>query len=594
MILQALNDYYTRRQAATDGALPPQGFEYVPISYLIVLEEDGTFVGFEPHFTFDKKKRVGKRFLLPQAVKRSSGIAPNLLWDKAEYVLGVQAPIGEIDDKIKREKAQKAFDKKAPRLPKQRKAFAESIDNLAQQCDDTAVAAVKRFFNNFDSKELSTKEHFDDICNDNPNLGFRLRGDEQLAGEHPTVRSAVVALQAKNEADNALCLVSGNNAPLQRLHAPIKGVYGAQASGGNIVSFNADAFCSYGKIGKQSAANAAVGEAAAFGYTTALNSLLDRDSKQRFQVGHTSAVCWAQSASADPVPLEFALPGLIADNDDPDQRTEQVNNLFKSVRNGTYLKDDSNDAFYVLGLAPNNARLSVHFWLHGTVASFSEAIVRYFTELDIDGRDKFGYPTIFRLLCATAALGKAENINPTLERALINAALGPTPYPQAVLNETLRRARTERDVNYYRAALIKAWLIRNNKKELNVSLNPDYDATGYQLGRLFATLEKLQEAANPGLNATIRDRYFSAASSAPVTVFNTLMRLSNHHLKKLEGGMPVYFEKQLGEIITRLPAAPFPARLSLESQGEFAIGYYQQRQHFFKSKKDKSEVESDT
>ena len=147
MILQALNDYYTRRQAATDGALPPQGFEYVPISYLIVLEEDGTFVGFEPHFTFDKKKRVGKRFLLPQAVKRSSGIAPNLLWDKAEYVLGVQAPIGEIDDKIKREKAQKAFDKKAPRLPKQRKAFAESIDNLAQQCDDTAVAAVKRFFN---------------------------------------------------------------------------------------------------------------------------------------------------------------------------------------------------------------------------------------------------------------------------------------------------------------------------------------------------------------------------------------------------------------------------------------------------------------
>ncbi len=242
----------------------------------------------------------------------------------------------------------------------------------------------------------------------------------------------------------------------------------------------------------------------------------------------------------------------------------------------------------------NNARLSVHFWLHDTVASFSEAIVRYFTELEIDGRDKFGHPTIFRLLCATAALGKADNINPSLERALINAALGPAPYPQAMLSETLRRARTERDVNYYRAALIKAWLVRNKQKELSVSLNPDYEATGYQLGRLFATLERLQEAANPGLNATIRDRYFSAASSAPVTVFSTLMRLSNHHLKKLDGGMPVYFEKQLGEIITRLPAAPFPTRLDLEAQGEFAIGYYQQRQEFFKPKEEQPEVESVT
>lgn len=591
MILQALNDYYVRKQRATNGALPPQGFEYVPISYLIVLEEDGSFVRFEPRYKIDKKKRIGESFLLPQAVKRSSGIAPNLLWDKAEYVLGVQAPIDNIEDQAKREKARIAFDKKASRLPNQRKAFAEAAASLAESCRHTALAAVRNFVTNFDLEALKSEEHFDEICNDNPNLSFRLQRDEQLVAEHSAVQAAVVALQASDETDNTLCLVSGNSEPLQRLHPPIKGVFGAQASGGNIVSFNADAFCSYGKLGKQSAANATVGETAAFRYATALNSLLARDSKQRFQVGHTSTVCWAQSSIADAVPLEYALPGLIAESDDPDRRTEQVTNLFNSVRNGAYLNDDGADLFYVLGLAPNNARLSVHFWLHGTVANFSEAIVRYFTELDIDGRDKFGHPTIFRLLCATAALGKADNINPSLERALINAALGPVPYPQAMLSETLRRARTERDVNYYRAALIKAWLVRNKQKELSVSLNPEYEATGYQLGRLFATLERLQEAANPGLNATIRDRYFSAASSAPVTVFSTLMRLSNHHLKKLDGGMPVYFEKQLGEIIARLPAAPFPARLDLESQGEFAIGYYQQRQHFFKPKEEQSEVE---
>ncbi len=594
MILQALNDYYVRKQRASNGALPPQGFELVPISYLIVLEEDGSFKYFEPRYKDFKKKREGERFLLPQAVKRASGIAPNLLWDKAEYVLGVQAPVGEIEDEVKREKAQGIFDKKAPRLPRQRRAFLEAIESLTKLTEDPALTAVHTFVSNLKLDSLNDVEHFDEICNENPNLSFRIHGDELLVGQRADVQSAVVSLQATNSTDIALCLVSGNNTSMQRLHPPIKGVFGAQASGGNIVSFNADAFCSYGKLGKQSAANATVGETAAFGYATALNSLLARDSKQRFQVGHTSTVCWAQSSVADAIPLEFALPGLIAESDDPDRRTEQVTNLFKSVRNGAYLNDDGTDLFYVLGLAPNNARLSVHFWLHGTVASFSEAIVRYFTELEIDGRDKFGHPTIFRLLCATAALGKADNINPSLERALINAALGPAPYPQAMLSETLRRARTERDVNYYRAALIKAWLVRNKHKELSVSLNPEYEATGYQLGRLFATLERLQEAANPGLNATIRDRYFSAASSAPVTVFSTLMRLSNHHLKKLDGGMPVYFEKQLGEIITRLPAAPFPARLDLEAQGEFAIGYYQQRQEFFKPKEEQSEVESVT
>ena len=248
-------------------------------------------------------------------------------------------------------------------------------------------------------------------------------------------------------------------------------------------------------------------QSAAFGYTTALNNLLSSKSRQRFQVGNTSAVCWAASTSGDPIPLEFALPGLMGECDDPDERAEQVTNLYTSVGQGTYLRDDGDTRFYVLGLAPNNAWLSVHVWLHGTVAFFSESIARYFSELDLEGREKFGHPSVFRLLCATAVLGKADNINPTLERALINAALTPVNYSQAVLSEVLRRTRAERDVNYHRAALVKAWLVRNKHKEISVFLNPDYDGTGYQLGRLFATLERLQEAANPGLNATIRDKY---------------------------------------------------------------------------------------
>lgn len=590
MILQALNNYYIRKQAATDGTLPPLGFEYVPVSYLIVLEEDGTFVGFEPRYRIEKNRHVGQPFLLPQAVKRAAGIIADILWGKKEYVLGVQTPLENTDDPQKQGKARSAYNKKAKRLAAQSMAFTNIVKELYEQTSEPKLYAVNKFLANLNLESLSNAEYFDEILSNDSNLSFRIRNDEKLVAQFPSVIEQITRYKDGSNKPKSTCLVTGELSTPQRLHAALKGVKDAHSAGGNIVSFNKDSFCSYGKR-KQDPNNAPVSESVAFGYTTALNSLLERDSLQHFQVGKTSTVCWAISRVADAIPLEYTLPGLITERDDPDRRTEQLSNLFKSVRNGAYLKDDGNDAFYVLGLAANDARISVRIWQHGTVASFSEAIVRYFTELDIDGRDKFGHPTIFRLLCSTAALGKAENINPALERALINAALGPAPYPQAVLNETLRRARTERDVNYYRAALIKAWLIRNNKKELDVSLNPDYDATGYQLGRLFATLEKLQEAANPGLNATIRDRYFSAASSAPVTVFSTLMRLSNHHLKKLEGGMPVYFEKQLGEIITRLPAAPFPARLSLESQGEFAIGYYQQRQHFFKSKKDKSEVE---
>jgi CRISPR-associated protein Csd1 len=593
MILQALNDYYERKQKATDGALPPQGFDNVQIGYLLVLQSDGSFDRIEPRYKQDKKKRVGEYFLLPQPVKRAAGIAANTLWDKKEYVLGVQTPVDHTDSPNKVAKAEAEFNKKAVRLPQQLAAFAEIVDELFNQTNEPQLAAVQTFLSDIDHKALASDEYFDELLSSDLNLSFKIRGSETLVAQSANISSHISNLQRKSTKGESVCLVSGEIGAVQRLHPALKGVRGAQSAGGNIVSFNSDSFCSYGK-GKQDPNNAPVSQAAAFAYTTALNSLLDRNNKQCFQVGHTSTVCWAQCESPEPVELEYTLPGFMDEIDDPDLRTEQVANLYKSVQSGAYLKDDGDTAFYVLGLAPNNARLSVHFWLRGTVASFSKSIANFFNELDIDGREKIGHPSLFRLLCATAAFGKADNINPVLERAVINAALDGKHYPQAVLSEVLRRAKAERDINYYRAALIKAWLVRNRNKELTVSLDPDYQATGYQLGRLFATLEKLQEAANPGLNATIRDRYFSAASSAPVTVFSTLLRLSNHHLKKLEGGMPVFFEKQLGEIITKLDAAPFPARLSLEAQGEFAIGYYQQRQAFFKRKEETTEVESES
>jgi CRISPR-associated protein Csd1 len=310
-------------------------------------------------------------------------------------------------------------------------------------------------------------------------------------------------------------------------------------------------------------------------------------------VGDATTVAWSAKSSN----LEHQL-GLFfgSPKDNPDAHTEAVASLYASIRNGAYVEADGKQQFFVLGLSPNNARIAVRFWHVGTVASFSERIARHFDELDIDGREHYGRPDLFRLLLSTAALHKADNINPTLAGALIRAILEDQLYPEALLSAALRRAAIERDAPYHRAALIKACLCRKYRKsdspqkELTVSLDTNRTTPGYRLGRLFAVLERAQEAASPGLNATIRERYYSAASTTPGSVFATLLRLSNHHLAKLNPGNQVFYEKLLGEIIDGI--GQFPAHLDLNQQGEFAIGYYHQRQALFRKREKSAEAET--
>lgn len=277
-----------------------------------------------------------------------------------------------------------------------------------------------------------------------------------------------------------------------------------------------------------------------------------------------------------------------APKDDPDAHTRAITSLFASIRNGAYVADDGGNRFYVLGLAPNSARIAVRFWQAGTVADFAERIARYFSDLEIIGHEKYGYPSLFRLLRATAAQHKADNINPLLAGSVLRAVLDDRPLPEALLQSVIRRLHAERYVSYERAALIKACLNRKIRqlqpehKEITVALDTDNTDTGYRLGRLFALLERLQETANPGLNATIRDRFYSAASSTPVTVFANLLRLANHHLAKLPVGQRTYYEKLLGEIMNEV--TDFPAHLRIEQQGQFAIGYYHQRQALFQKR----------
>lgn len=569
MILQALTDYYKRKSADPDAPLAPPGFEYKAIPFVIVIDPDGRFVELEDTREKRGKKWVARQFLVPKGVKKTSGVAANLLWDTAEYVLG-------IDTRGKPE-----------RVAEQHHAFLKRLNVLKDV--DAGVAGVCRFLELSPVVDIEGQPAWQEVKETNPLMTLRLRGESELICQSEPVQRAVAAIEA-GDSDQGLCLVSGARDPIERLHPAIKGVRGAQSSGANIVSFNLDAFTSYGK---QQGHNAPVGTNAAFAYTTALNHLLRSDSSQRLQVGDATVVFWA----ARQVALENDFQFFFSDvgKDDPDARTRLVRSLFSSIHNGAYQAEDKDVGFHILGLAPNNARIAVRFWHSGTVGQFAERIAAYFEDLDIAGREKYGFPSLFRLLLATAALRKADNINPLLAGSTLRAILEGLPLPEAMLQNVIRRLHSEREVTYERAALIKGCLNRKirtqryNYKELTVALDPHNTDPGYRLGRLFAVLERIQEAANPGLNATIRDRFYSAASSAPVTVFANLLRLSNHHLGKLSTGQRIYYEKLLGDVMDEVPS--FPAHLRIEEQGQFAIGYYHQRQALFQKREEQPEQE---
>lgn len=561
MILQALYEYYQRKPE-----LPGLGFEEKEIPFLITLDEQGRFVQIDDTREGEGKKRIAKRFLVPQAVKRTVGVAANLLWDNAGYILGV-------DNKGKPE-----------RLAEQTRVFKQAILDL-QLNDDPGVNAVLRFLENEEekAKTIAAASRWPEILEKGANLAFKLSGRVELVCQSEAVRSAFASRTPEMNRETGICLISGEDEPIERLHPAIKGVWGGQPTGGNIVSFNLSAFNSFGK---SQGANSPVGKRAAFAYTTALNHLLSRESRQRLQVGDASTVFWAEKDNS----IEDAFADFFAEppKDDPDRLSKAVESLYKSPQTGALSFDHDGTKFYVLGLAPNAARISVRFWEVKTVGELAGHIRQYFNDLKIvHAPHEKPYLSLFRLLVSTATQGKADNIPPNLAGDFMKSILAGTPYPQTVLQATIRRVRAEREINYPRAALIKAWLNRqmrfsalDNEKELDVSLDASNTNTGYRLGRLFAVLEKIQEEANPGINATIRDRYYGAASSTPVAVFHTLMRLKNHHLAKLENrGRTVNLERLIGEIMDGLD--DFPPVLSLPDQGRFTIGYYHQRQAFF-------------
>lgn len=577
MILQALNAYYER----AEETLPSEGWVRRGVDYVMVLDEQGRCVAIEMIGEQKKSKRIPRDMLVPaigkQAMKHTnSGKDANLLWDNASFVLG-----------------------SGKNGPAKLSSFVETLQDWLGELDDPGVKVVLRFCRSLQGAPENVApllERFGvqgDFEVRDPVLVFRLASDIESVHARRVVREAFKNVLSSRQAVGGLrgnCLVTGEwNVPLAPNESVIKGVWGGQPAGCNIVSFNARAFESYGKR-YRNGENAPVSVRASFGYTTALNHLLA--SKQRVQVGDASTVFGADRDDD----LETALPDILGEppKDDPDRNTRAVHAMYSALHSGKVGGSAGENRFYVLGLAPNAARISVRFYYCLPLHDLATRILAHFEDLKmVRGKYDAEYPSLFRLLIAVSVLGKSDNIPPNLGGAVISAVLaGPSaPYPSLWLNAAVNRCRAEQTVNYLRASIIKACLnrcirrTRSTEKEFQPMLDPTNDSTAYRLGRLFAVLEKIQEEASPGLNATIRDRYYGAASSTPIAVFTTLLRLKNAHLKKLAAGRLIWFEKLLGEVLG--PVADFPKHLSLQDQGRFALGYYHQRQDFFTKSENK-------
>ena len=570
MILHALTQYY-QRKAESDGGVAPEGFENKEIPFIIVIDKQGKFIQLEDTRELKNKKKVARTFLVPKGLGRSGSKSyevSNLLWDHYGYVLAYAG-----------EKGQEQADK-------QHASFTAKVNELKQVLpDDAGVTAVAAFLSSAEekSKVMQAANWTECAKVKGCNLSFRLVDEAvDLVCQSKAVR-AYVSQVNQTQSDNVqkgICLVTGKPAPIARLHNAVKGVNAKPAP---FTSVNLSAFESYGK---EQGFIFPVGEQAMFEYTTALNTLLA--SENRFRIGDVTAICW----SAKPTPLEEHLASLIngGGKDNPDAHIDAVKSLYKSLYNGKYTEPDGKEKFYLLGLSPNSARIVVRFWHETTVAALSESIAAWYDDLQMVRGENSPYPEYMplpRLLGNLVLDGKMENLPSDLIAQITDAALNNRVLPVSLLQAALRRNKAEQKITYGRASLLKAYINRairagrlKNMKELTMSLDRNRQDIGYVLGRLFAVLEKTQAEANPGLNATIADRYFGSASSTPIAVFGTLMRLLPHHLNKLEfEGRAVQLQWEIRQILEHCQR--FPNHLNLEQQGLFAIGYYHETQFLF-------------
>lgn len=574
MILQALTRLYEDLEAR--GEISRSGWGPAKISYALCIGEDGTLEQVIPQL---EEQKAGKKTTwrpkgmnLPAAVKRTVGIDSNFLWDNSSYLLG-------IDSKGKPERTLQCF-----------QACRELHHKILDGVDSPAAAAILCFFGRWEPgcarSHPALQDEMENLLSGG-NLVFRVKG--QFAQDDPAIQAAWQSHYDGKEGEQMPCLVTGKLDVVEATHPSISGVAGAQSSGAALVSFNAPAFCSYGR---EQNYNAPVGKYAAFAYTSALNHLLaDRENVQR--IGDTTVVCWAEGGEPAYRPV---MLGALFGTEQPEWTEKDLRAAVRRLAEGKPVEErglDPQRPFYILGLAPNAARLSVRFFFRDTFGNLMKNINAHHERMEIVRPSYDPYETIplWAMLRETVNLNtRDKDPSPVMAGATARAIFTGAPYPAALMEAVMLRIRAERNITRGRAAILKAYYLKNPHRDcpeevLTVSLNENSTNIPYTLGRLFSVYESVQQQANPGINSTIKDKYFNGASSTPATIFPVLDNLYQKHLRKLKGGLRVFYDKQVMELKGVL-GEDYPLRLSLPQQGSFNLGYYHQTQKRFEKKEE--------
>ena len=576
MILQALTEYY--EALVRQGKLDRPGWSKVKVSYALELDTEGNLVrihSLRQEITQGKRtSTVPTDMTVPAPVKRTVGIKSNFLCDNSSYLLG-------IDNKGNPERAADCF-KDAKQLHL----------SLLKEIDNPCANSLKAFFEKWNpadaNDQLKDCPYLDDI-KAGANLVFLI--DDTFAQMDSEIQSAWQSVYDAVQTDSeeaGRCLITGEETVPEKIHPAVKGVPGAQSSGAALVSFNAPAFCSYGK---EQNLNAPVSKYAAFAYTSALNYLIaDRTHRKFF--GDSVVVYWAENGETD---YQDAF-SMLMDCDGEGLTNADLDDAMRRISQGMAVKWqagtlDPEARFYILGIAPNAARLSVRFFLRDTFGKMVEHLYLHAKQIEIvpDRKTESLMLPLWRLLKATVnEKSKDKTASPKMVGETLRAILTGGRYPATLYQQVQLRIKADREITWERMAIVKAYLLRNSKDEIikeamTVQLNDQTTYQPYVLGRLFAVMEAVQERANPGINATIKDKYFSSACATPAVVFPTLLNLKDKHIRKLDGGIRIYYEKQVSELMLLL-REDYPAHLSLQDQGVFQIGYYHQKQKRFEKK----------
>lgn len=604
MILQALARYYDIVSKDPESDIAPLGYSAVGISYALNISAKGELLDVFPLFEQvqrgKKMEDKPRRMIVPEQVKRAVNVSPNYLWDNCVYVLGIS------------DKEAKDPEYNIKRL----EAFRQLNVDMLKKVGNSAAKAVIAFLENYEPEQArkhpKIAPHLETILKGG---NFVFMFDGKFVHEDSAIRQAWEKYKGASDSELIQCLVTGETAPLARLHPSLKGIRDSNSTGATLVGFNAHAYESYNR---EQGMNSPVSEKAAFAYTTALNYLLSSSNEnKKFYIGNTTVIYWAESEQKKYAkaflglcePEEVDLPIEEETRPSQDKKAEKkLKKVAEKVRRVQALDVkklleglDRNPRFYVLGLAPNAARVSVRFFHSDPFDKVVEKIMKHYKDLEIikEFEDQHTYLTVKDILDETVSPKSSDkDASPLLAGSVFRAILENTPYPAALYNAVINRVRADQDdkftkkINYARAAIIKAYLLRKYRNQpknkiqevLVMSLNEQSTIPAYLLGRLFAVLEKVQQEAIGDVNASIKDRYFTSACASPASVFPILLRLSQHHISKVGA---YYHDKRIEEILNKLDVEknPIPSHLSLDEQGVFMLGYYHQRKDLWTSKK---------